>query len=96
MKSCPTCGHPLPTDQVLPGLHLSPRQTRIFNIVSRRTPAGISVWDLISLVYADDPDGGSECADITMRTQIYFINRKLESYGLRIKGGGGYRLMKAA
>ncbi len=91
MTACPTCGHPVPDDYV-PGLILSPEQKKIFKIVCRRSPEGISQDDLANILYADRRDGGPNNAQVTIRTTIYNINRKLIPYRLRILGRGGYRL----
>ncbi len=91
MTACPTCGHPIPEDH-LPGIHFSPLQGKIFKIISRRSPAGISQEDLADVVYADRRDGGPINARVTIRTTIYQINRKLIPHRLRITGRGGYRL----
>ncbi len=83
-KCCPTCHQLLPPTVVLPRL-----RQRIYDFVARH-PHGATVDDIVSYVYADDPDGGPENAAVCIRTQIYFINSKvLRPMGLQIKGKAG-------
>ena len=90
INHCKACGHPLPDDFV-PGLRLVGMQKRILEIVSKRTPAGVSARELVDLVYQDDPNGGPEAADVSVKTTICRLNKTLKEHGLRITGKRGSR-----
>ena len=98
MRVCKSCGHPLIND-LIPELKLTGMQKRILEIVNRRSPTGISMQELASAVYADDPDGGPLNAGSSLRSTVFQLNRKLKPHGLRVYGkigraSDGYRIVQ--
>lgn len=77
--------------------YLSPIQSRIFEGVRRVAPDMIATPDLEDFVYRNAPDGGATSKSI-MPASVYYTNRHLVKFGLRIQGkkgrGGGYRLIQ--
>ncbi len=89
-RCCPTCGQRLPSQSPLPKqVHFSPGQQRIVDRVRRAGPNGIPSDELLSFVYADDPDGGPLWANATLHTRIWQINRKLRKIGKVIRAPRG-------
>ena len=87
-NNCPCCGHPLPYEPIK-GMKMSRMEKRIFEIVQKRTPHGITSADLLDYVYAEDPNGGPEYPDISLKTTICRFNKKLGQFGYRIKAHPG-------
>ena len=80
-KFCPACGRPFPPELSVSGTV----RRRMVDIVSRR-PDGVTRDELISLVYAEDPDGGPNCPNI-ISVLVYHANKQLAVQGYRIKVG---------
>ena len=98
MKCCPACGQTLPPG-IPKGLVLRAGHQRIYDIVRRAGPYGITSTDLCDKVYADDPNGGPLDARNTLACRIVYLNRKLKPFGQRVTCGGGrsdgaYKLVK--
>ena len=89
---CPHCRRPYPPKFQVSG----PVRQRIVNIIARR-PAGICRADLISLVYADDPNGGPLYPN-SVSVLVHHANKELRKQGYEITAGRGrgalYRLVK--
>lgn len=83
---CPTCGHPIVSDEI--GIVLTPLQRRIFNIVKRAGIAGISRDDLMEMLYANAADGGPSNRNIIAVT-CHQMNRRLAQFSIAIKGSRG-------
>lgn len=81
---CPCCNGTGEIEQDAP-VYLSPMQLKIYNIVRKRN--GILPSDLVNRVYATDPDGGPEFAQISVRVAIVKANARLAAAGERIAGG---------
>jgi hypothetical protein len=80
---CPHCGRGFPPKFYVGGLR---RQAMVDYIA--RNPQGVTVWQIIDAVYADDPNGGPEDHNI-VSVMAKAANKKLEGLGWRIKGTGG-------
>jgi hypothetical protein len=89
---CPCCKRPLSPEIKLRG----PRMQRYFNVIAAH-PEGLTVWQLLDLAYADDPNGGPEKHNVISVT-CHNINRLIRPQGWEIvssgRGGPGsvYRL----
>lgn len=94
LKVCPTCGRAFPPVIEVGGK----RRQALFDYVANH-PEGVTVWQIIETVWADDPNGGPEQTNI-VPVMAKQINRKLKKLGLscRIKATGGpgslYRLVE--
>ena len=92
---CPQCRRPFPPPLIVSG---SVRQ-RLLDIIGNR-PDGISIGDLVELVYADDPDGGPVTALRSVNVMIHKANAQLAAQGYQIKAiwlgrGARYRLVRS-
>lgn len=75
------------------GTKLTPRETRIADIVRRAGPEGICISDVADMIYANDDDPPA-LPNRTLWVQIYQINRKIKPRGFWIRNlnpGGGPR-----
>jgi hypothetical protein len=94
LKACPTCGRAFPPIIEVGGKR---RQT-MFDYVARH-PEGVTVWQILETVWADDPNGGPELHNI-VSVMAKQINTKLAELGascrIRASGGPGslYRLQE--
>lgn len=86
MKVCPTCGTPLPGSVHVGGK----RRQAVFDYIRER-PHGVSSEQIVGYVYADDPNGGPDCAATVISVVVCRINHILAGldYPLRISGTGG-------
>jgi hypothetical protein len=96
-NSCPTCGHPIPFDQV--SASLVGKRRKLYEIVAAAGINGISSMQIMTQLYADDPTGGPESQNIVC-VMVGHVNRRLERHGVAIKGRSGhgdlYRLVALA
>ena len=85
MKCCPTCKRPFAPDVQVGG-----KRRQAFYDYIARNPQGVTRYQILDHVYADDPDGGPNGHNIVCVT-IKHINAKLEKHGhrIRIRGSGG-------
>jgi hypothetical protein len=82
---CKCCGQTLPEPFEVGTLKSAARD--LVHNVWKSGQHGIDAQRLLSLVYADDPDGGPLCAETTLRVRIHYINKKhLKPAGYRIIG----------
>ena len=93
IESCPHCGHPIP-DAGVYGV-LSPKRRRMVELLATAGSRGLSSYEIMDLLYQDDPNGGAEHRS-TISVMRAHINPLIEPFGLRIVGrlgaGGNYRL----
>lgn len=86
MKCCPTCGHPIPNNEVTYALR--GQQRRLYEIIEAMGVYGISGDQLAERLSTDRR---------TIIAQVSRINPRLRIFGLRIygrlPGANGYRLM---
>ncbi len=85
-KVCPHCGHPMPADEVT--LMLTPRQRQLYEIVRDAGIAGISARDILDKMYADEPNGGPDTANI-ISVFAHHANVRLKPFGLEISARRG-------
>jgi len=95
MIACPTCGQDIeqpPDDPLI----LTKYQGIIFRALSKRPR---ETTELIDILYSDDPNGGPDHPEVTIRSLISQMNRVLKEHNLRVwnvghgRGGPGtYRL----
>jgi hypothetical protein len=90
---CPHCRRPFPPQLLVAG---SVRQ-RLVNAIANR-PDGITIAELMDVVYADDPSGGPETPN-SLYVIKRFANRQLTPQGYRIEptsrgAGARYRLVE--
>ena len=90
---CPTCHRPFPPPLVVTG----PLRQRMVNILANR-PDGLTINNLVDLVYADDPNGGPLTAPRSLNVMAHKANKQLRAQGYQIKSmwmgrGAIYRLV---
>lgn len=91
LKICPHCQRAFPPAVDIGGT----RRQQIYDFISRH-PEGVTAWQVLEGVYADDPNGGPVGHNI-VSVQVKNINVALEQrgYAPRIKstsrGGAGAR-----
>lgn len=89
-QSCSYCGQPLPVHRM--NVRMSPLEGRIFDLVMRGGEDGITLRDLIDIVWPDDP---TPAAIRSLRVHVFNLNEKLALRGYRLIGYGSvYRLLK--
>jgi hypothetical protein len=95
LKCCPTCGRAFPPIIEVGGK----RRQAMFDYVAGH-PEGVTVWQILDAVYADDPSGGPSRPNIVSVMKL-FINRRLEKLGLSARivstnsgTGSVYRLVE--
>jgi hypothetical protein len=64
-----------------------PVRRRLVEVIANH-PDGITRGELMNLVYAEDVNGGPDCAG-TISVLVYFANKQLESQGWRIMSERG-------
>jgi hypothetical protein len=91
IERCPCCGQDIPPALKVTG---TVRQRAVNLIAGRRN--GISLNELIELIYADRPNGEPDFAASSIKTTIHYANRALQPQGYRIRStlgpGARYRL----
>jgi hypothetical protein len=92
---CPCCHREIPGRELqVDAFTGGPIMRRILQkLQATRDP--VPVRTLADFVYADDPNGGPEGAENSIRTTICRMNKRLRSDGWQIKGHkgrGGFRL----
>lgn len=86
-RCCNYCGQTLPETRL--GVRLSPLKARIFDIVTRAGPDGISSADLFNIICTEGQSRE------TLRAHIWQINDAISDEGYRIKGTDSfYALVK--
>jgi hypothetical protein len=85
VSHCPHCGQQLPT--VRCGVRLSPLKARLLDAIRRAGPDGISSADLINELHLPFKRK-------TLAAHAWQINELLELTEYRIRGRGGYRLVR--
>ncbi len=73
---------------------LSPFRSLMFDALWRSLPSGrlIERQEMMSVVYADDPNGGPE-SDNTISVQVAYLKKQIKPFGLSVKGRSGYQLI---
>jgi hypothetical protein len=80
---CKHCGQIIPPKVQVGGK----RRQAMFDYIAAH-PEGVTVWQILAYVYADDPNGGPESHNI-VSVVAKQINRIVNPLGVRIKGSGG-------
>lgn len=97
LVKCPCCGSMTPITPEVIRARLPGVKRRIYDIVRKRHPSGISAKILTELVYADDPEGGPESTNC-VHVHVGHINKIISDYGWQIKArrgaSDGYKLVK--
>ncbi len=92
-RICECCGQIIPP--AIGALDNMRVKKRIYECVARH-PEGVSRSEIIESVYADDPDGGPEFANV-ISVHVARINKLIEREGVRIHSTRGphavYRLV---
>lgn len=85
MKCCPTCLRPLPPQVRVGGK----RRQALLDYVLKH-PEGVTNPQILSHVWADDPNGGPDYSQI-VSVMVRKINLMMDAKGvnLRIRGSGG-------
>jgi len=87
-RCCSYCGQSLPETRM--GVRFTPLKARIFDVVMRAGPDGISARDLFGIVYEN-----GEKSRATLKAHVWQINDAITQAGYRIGGYDGfYRLTK--
>jgi hypothetical protein len=75
---------------------LTPMQYKVWDVLRRVGPDGISATALTERIYADRADGGPDSGTHCIPTFVHRANKRLEAIGQRIVSSGGpgstYRL----
>lgn len=82
VTECPTCGHPIPTDDIAAGF--PPTRRMIYELIRDAGSEGITRVAMEQLVYADARGGGPETNSIAV-TICRGINPVLKARGLVIR-----------
>lgn len=92
MNICPHCKRPFPPPLRVGGTR---RQAMVDYIAKH--PEGVTVWQILGAVYADDPNGGPEKHNL-VSVMAHQANTKLIDQGWKINATGGpgsrYTLVK--
>jgi hypothetical protein len=95
LRCCPTCGRAFPPVVEVGGK----RRQAMFDYIASH-PEGVTVWQILDAVYADDPNGGPMTHNV-VSVMKWFINVRLERLGMSarivsVRGGPGslYRLVE--
>jgi len=92
VKVCPHCKRPFPPNLYVGGI----RRQALVDYIAKH-PEGVTVWQIIAAIYADDPNGGPEKHNI-VSVMASKANKTLKELGWRIKATGGpgslYTLVK--
>jgi hypothetical protein len=95
LKRCPTCGRAFPPIVEVGGK----RRQAMFDYVAMH-PEGVTVWQILDAVYADDPSGGPSQHNVISVMKVA-INERLKKMGVSaritatsIGGGALYRLVE--
>ena len=87
---CNYCNQPLPTHRM--NVKMSPIEGRIFDLVTRGGNDGITLRDLVDILWPDDP---APAATRSLRVHVSNLNEKLALRGYRLVGYGSvYRLKR--
>ena len=70
-------------------INLSYMERRMFEAVERAGTVGITMPELLALMYGDREDGGPLQADASLRTRAYQLRKRLKPWGLTVKSKGG-------
>ena len=88
---CVHCGQRLP-----PSLEVTGTKRRKMLEYLAKSPNGVTVWQILDAVYADDPNGGVTKHNI-ISVMAHAINKQIEPQGFKIRATGGpgslYRLV---
>lgn len=85
-SSCPLCHHALDKPlTVTPGPRFSPVQQQIYDMIRKSGQHGLTWSQIADRLYASRSDGGPDHAYRCVLGSIYYINDKLEPFGMRIK-----------
>jgi DNA-binding response OmpR family regulator len=94
--TCPTCGQPMNVGRApiegLASAPLSKQERLIVEVLTETYPRVVKADFLLERLYADDPEGGPECAVEVLRQLLWRIRKKLPTYGWtvqRSRGGAG-------
>jgi hypothetical protein len=86
MKRCPHCNQPLP--EIRAGVRLPPLKARLYDLIARAGPDGITSDDLFFALY-----DGTRMRTV-VKVHVNQINHAMAGTGVRISGAGGrYRLI---
>jgi hypothetical protein len=83
LKVCPHCGQIIPPKIRVGGK----RRQAMYDYIAVH-PEGVTVWQVLEHVYADDPNGGPDKHNV-IAVVAKQINNIIKPFGLRIKGSGG-------
>jgi hypothetical protein len=99
VRTCPCCGHPLPSDDVVRAIKGRKRR-KLYELVRDAGQLGISVRVLMDKLYADDPSGGPHHHSVISVLAQHHINPVIAQFGLKLVCGSGggrvYRLKEIA
>lgn len=87
-QCCTMCGHPIHPSKWDLLWMLSPIERRIFDLVQKHGRFGISRDAILSLAWAEDPNGGPTHL-ATVSVHVANINKKIEEIGLKLKSSLG-------
>jgi hypothetical protein len=93
VKVCETCGHPLPSLEVM--WDLTKQQSKIMIELDRAGQKGLTIEQLVKQLWANDPQGGPNFAAQSLRVQISKMQHLLKPFGLRISCEKSVRRLRA-
>jgi DNA-binding response OmpR family regulator len=86
---CPTCGQPLATHvdfrRLGDAMPMGPIERRLFNALAERPGRWITNRTLVNAAYFDDPTGGPDDADGSIKVILSHLRRRLDAAGLVIE-----------
>lgn len=88
---CPCCGQQMPGGlpvEALENVYFPPTELKIVSALARTYPRGMTARALVDVVYADDPNGGPDGAEHSMRQFIHRARKRMQPYGWRVGGFG--------
>lgn len=68
-------------------MRLGPSRYRIVESVMKQP--GMNLRELVDAVYRDAEDGGPDNAEVTVRTQVWHLNKRIKKLGLQISSTRG-------
>lgn len=91
---CPCCGAEMRQPPVNVRRYLTPQQCQIYDAVRHTMPEGISSEYLFAKLYGHRSDGGPLSGYALIRTQVRYLNIRLERFGVRLFSRGHHWMVR--
>lgn len=93
---CPCCGAEMRAAPANLRRYLTPQQCRIYDIVREAMPDGIGSEALFARLYGHRSDGGPVSGLALIRTQVRYLNVRLERFGVRLFSRGHHWMIRTS